>query len=95
MRKKERKSCIATKDIIYTHTCVFNVFGDKLDDRPLTTHRFLNKRRIKGLAYRTRNSVILIGPGLQGFLGRDLCVGHFCLAFTAKLNTHNVDTPCM
>ena len=33
----------------------------------LTTHKILNKRRIKGLVYQTRSSVIYIGPGLLGF----------------------------
>ena len=36
----------------------------------LTTHKILNKRRIKGLVYQTPSSVIFIGPGLLGFLGR-------------------------
>ena len=40
----------------------------------LTTHKILNKRRIKGLVYRAQNSVIFIGPGLQGSLGRGLRV---------------------
>ena len=40
----------------------------------LITHKILNERRIKGLVYRTRTSVIFIGPGLLGFLVRGLCV---------------------
>ena len=40
----------------------------------LTTHKILNNRRIKGLVYRTRTSVISIGPGLLGSLGRGLCL---------------------
>ena len=40
----------------------------------LTTHKILNKRRIKGLVYRIRSSVIFIGPGLLDFLGEGLCV---------------------
>ena len=39
----------------------------------LTTHKILHKRRIKGLVYWTRSSVIFIGPGLLGFLDRGLC----------------------
>ena len=38
----------------------------------LTTHKILNKRRIKGLVYRTQSSVIFIGPELLGSLGRGL-----------------------
>ena len=40
----------------------------------LTTHKILNKRRIKGLVYWTQTSVIFIGPGLLSFLGGGLCV---------------------
>ena len=40
----------------------------------LTTDKILNKLRIKGLVYRTWTSVIFIGPGLLGFLGRCLHV---------------------
>ena len=40
----------------------------------LTTHKILNKRRIKGLVYWTRSSVIFVGPELLGSLGRGLCV---------------------
>ena len=40
----------------------------------LTIHKILNKRRIRGLVYQTRSSVIFIGPGLLGFLDRGLCV---------------------
>ena len=38
-------------------------------DALLTTHKILNKRRIKGLVCRPRSSVIFIGPGLLDFLG--------------------------
>ena len=50
------------------------------------THKILNKRRIKGLIYRTRSSVIFIGPGLLDFLGGGLCVYHvFALTEYLKL----------
>ena len=48
----------------------------------LTTHKILNKRRIRGLVYRTWTSVIFIGPGLLGFLGRGLGVYN---VFASKL----------
>ena len=62
-----------------THATNAAVRCDKLDVTPsqsvLTTHKILNKRRVKWwLVYRTRSSVIFIGPGLIGFLGRGLCV---------------------
>ena len=40
----------------------------------LITHKFLNKRSIKGLVYRTLSSVIFIGPGRLSFLGGGLCL---------------------
>ena len=61
MKKEKRKKelrCVATSWMITL----------------LTTHKMLYKRRIKGLVYQTRTSVIFIGPGLLGFLGRGLCV---------------------
>ena len=60
MRKKKRKK----ECVHYIH--MYNVFGNKLDDRP-SPHKILNKRRINGLVYRTQTSIIFIGPGLLGF----------------------------
>ena len=58
VHKKERKSSIATSWIIAL----------------LTTHKILNKRGIKGSVYQTWSSVIFVGPGLLGLIGRSLCV---------------------
>ena len=44
----------------------------------LTAHKILNKRRRKGLVYRTGISVIFIGPRLLEFLGEGLCVYIVC-----------------
>ena len=41
----------------------------------LTTHKILNKRRIKGLVYRTRSYVIFIGPGLLGICVYNMSLG--------------------
>ena len=72
MRKKKKEERVDLQPkTLYAHTCVYNVFGDKLDDL-LTTHKILNKRWIKGLVYRTRSSVIFTGRGLLGW--RSMCI---------------------
>ena len=71
-QRKKQLHC-DQKPYIHIHVYIMSL-ASSLMITFLTTHKILNKRRIKGLVYRTRNSVIFIGPGLLGFLGRNLCV---------------------
>ena len=66
-------SCVATKDIVFAYVYIMSLATSWMITL-LTTHKILNKRSIKVLVYRTRTSVIFIGPGLLGILGRGLCV---------------------
>ena len=67
MRKKEL--CCDQRHYIH----MYNVYMSWMIAL-FTTHKILNKRRIKGLVYWTQSSVIFIGPGLLVF-GRGLCLG--------------------
>ena len=71
MRKKEL--CCDQRHYIHIHVDIMSLATSWMI-APLTTHKILNKRRIKGLVYRTLSSVIFIGPGLLGSLGRGRCV---------------------
>ena len=59
MRKKER---VALRPRHYIHIYVhkMSLATSRMID-PLTTHKILNKRRIKGLVCWTRTSVIALG----------------------------------
>ena len=78
--KKERKRelrCVATKvTFIYLYLYIMSLVTRRMIAL-LTTLKILHKRRIKGLVYWTLTSVIFIGPGLPGFLGRGLCVYNY------------------
>ena len=59
MRKKEL--CYSQRHYIHIHIMSL---ATSWMIALLTTHKILNKRRIKGIVYWTRSSVIFIGPGL-------------------------------
>ena len=70
MRKKEL--CCDQRHYIQIHVYIMSLATSWMIAL-LTTHKILNKRRIKGLVYQTRSSVIFIGSGLLGILGGGLC----------------------
>ena len=71
MRKKEL--CCDQRCYIHIHVYIMSLATSQMIAL-LATYKFLNKRRIKGLVYRTRSSVIFIGPRLLGFINRGLSV---------------------
>ena len=34
-KEKEKEKVVLRQKTLYAHTCVYNVFGNKLDDRPI------------------------------------------------------------
>ena len=71
--KNEKETVALRPKSLYTHVHIMSLATSWMIAL-LATHKILNKRRIKGLVYWTWTSVVFIGPGLLGFLGRGLCV---------------------
>ena len=71
-RKKERKTC-DQRHYIHIYVYIMSLATRWMIALP-TSHKIVSKRRIKGLEYWTRTSVIFIRVWTRRFLGRGLSV---------------------